>query len=270
MLESFVIMFRETLEAALVVGIVFGYLKRSRSSGYKPLIYLSVLAGIGLSIAGAFIFEAIAGGFEGTNEELFEAITMIIGAALLTTMIFWMMSQSNVAAELEQRIAKELSKSRKLGIFLIVMVSILREGIESVIFLNAARFVSGESQLFGSILGLSTAIFFGFLLFLGIVRIKLKTFFAITNIILILFAAGLVAHGLHELQEAGVIPIIIRHVWDINPKIKGDEVYPLLHENGYLGSLAKGLFGYNGNPSLLEVMFYFLYLSGVFFCLVKD
>lgn len=66
------------------------------------------------------------------------------------------------------------------------------------------------------------------------------------------------------MQEAGVIPIIIEHVWDINPKIKFDEVYPLLHENGYLGSLAKGLLGYNGNPSSTEVMFYFLYLFGVF------
>ena len=69
------------------------------------------------------------------------------------------------------------------------------------------------------------------------------------------------AHGLHELQEAGVIPVLIEHVWDINPEAALGDSYPLLHENGHLGSLAKGLFGYNGNPSLLEVIFYFLYMA---------
>ena len=77
---------------------------------------------------------------------------------------------------------------------------------------------------------------------------------------MILFAAGLVAHGVHELQEASIIPAIIEHVWDINPIINPDGSYPALHENGWLGGLFKGLFGYNGNPSLTEVVSYFTYL----------
>ena len=77
---------------------------------------------------------------------------------------------------------------------------------------------------------------------------------------MIFFAAGLVAYGIHELQEAGVIPIIIEHVWDINPPLNPDGSYPLLHENGYIGSILKGLLGYNGNPSLIEVLSYSIYL----------
>jgi high-affinity iron transporter len=269
MLEGLIIMFRETLEAALIVGIIFGYLKRSGNSGHRSLILWAILTGVVLSAGGAFAFEAIAGGFEGKNEELFEGITMLVGAGLLTTMIFWMMSQSNVAAELERRVERELSKSRRIGLFLIVTVSILREGIESVIFLNAARYASGGNQLLGAGLGILAAIVLSFLLFFSAVKVKLRTFFAVSNIILILFAAGLVAHGLHELQEAGVIPVFIEHVWDINPEIAHGDSYPLLHENGHLGSLAMGLFGYNGNPSLLEVVFYLFYIAWTVFVWVR-
>jgi high-affinity iron transporter len=92
-------------------------------------------------------------------------------------------------------------------------------------------------------------------------KINLKRFFNMTGILLILFAAGLVAYGVHELQEAGIIPTFVEHLWDINPPVNPDGTYPLLHENGYGGSVLKGLFGYNGNPSLLEVLSYVTYLG---------
>jgi len=82
---------------------------------------------------------------------------------------------------------------------------------------------------------------------------------------LVLFAAGLVAHGVHEFQEAAVIPYVVEEVWDINPAVAAGGVYPLMHENGLIGSFLKGLFGYNGNPSLLEVLFYVSYLALIFF-----
>jgi len=95
-------------------------------------------------------------------------------------------------------------------------------------------------------------------------KINIKRFFTITSILLILFAAGLVAHGVHELQEATVIPTVIEHLWEMNPPANLDGTYPILHEKGYIGSILKGLFGYNGNPSLIEVLSYFLYLVVVF------
>jgi len=261
MLQSFIIMLRETLEAALVVGIVLSYLRRSNHEKHRFLVHFAVLAGIAVSMIGAWIFNRLAGGFSGKSEELFEGITMLVGAFLLTTMILWMMNQSSVAREIEKKVKSEISRSRKFGLFFLVFVSVLREGIESVIFLGAVRFSSAENNLLGASLGIAAAVLLGYLFLKGSIRLRLSTFFAITNVLLILFAAGLVAHGLHELQEAGVIPIIVEHVWNLNPAVMSQANYPLLHESGYIGSIAKGLFGYNGNPSLLEVITYVLYLT---------
>jgi len=95
-------------------------------------------------------------------------------------------------------------------------------------------------------------------------KLNLKKFFNITSIFLILIAAGLVAHGIHEFQEAAVIPYVIKEVWDINPAVVAEGSYPALHEKGLVGSFFNGLFGYNGNPSLLEVLFYASYLFVIF------
>jgi high-affinity iron transporter len=262
MLQSFIILFRETLEAALVIGIVLGYLVRTGQEMYKKSVYLGLAGGVAASILGAFGFQMLAGGFSGRAEEIFEGITMLAGAFLLTTLIIWIMRKSAVAADLERRVADRIEGTRRAGLFLLIFFAVLREGIESVIFLSAARFASGQNNLAGAGLGLVAAVVLGFLLFRGALRINLRSFFTATNILLILFAAGLVAGGVHELQEAGMIPIVVEHVWDINPTVTGD-AYPVLHENGLLGSIAKGLFGYNGNPSLIEVFAYLGYLIAV-------
>jgi high-affinity iron transporter len=110
---------------------------------------------------------------------------------------------------------------------------------------------------------MASAILLGYLLFLGSVKVNVKSVFTFTNVLLILFAAGLAAHGIHELQDAGIVPVYIEHVWDINPAVAQDGSYPLFHENGYIGSIFKGLFGYNGNPSLLEVIVYAAYIMVV-------
>ena len=260
MFQSFIILFRETLEAALIIGVALSYLKRTGQSAYKGMVWLGVLAGTVFSVLGAFGFQRLAGGFSGQAEAVFEGLTMLLGAALLTGMIFWMMRQSSAAAQLEEKVETRLSRSRNAGLFLLVFVSILREGIESVIFLSAARFTSQENNLVAGLLGVAAAAVFGYLLMLGSVRINLKRFFAVINVLLVMFAAGLIAHGIHELQEAGWLPIVVEHVWDLNPAVTTGAPVPLLHENGYVGSIAKGLFGYNGNPSLLEVGGYAVYL----------
>jgi len=120
--------------------------------------------------------------------------------------------------------------------------------------------VAQDNNLIGAVLGLVIAVILGYAVFTGLMKAKLKMFFNITSLLLILFAAGLVAHGIHEFEEAGLIPIVIEHVWDINPALNPDGSYPALHENGWLGGLLKGLFGYNGNPSLIEIISYISYL----------
>ena len=175
-----------------------------------------------------------------------------------------MMKQKHVARELENKVAAKITETYKAGLFLLVFVAVLREGIETVIFLGAASFVSTNNNLIGALIGIIAAIFLGYLIFVSSMKINIKKFFNITGILLILFAAGLVAHGVHEFQEAELIPAVVEHVWDINPAVNFDGSYPLLHENGYLGSILKGLFGYNGDPSLIEVLSHLSYLAIVF------
>ena len=101
--------------------------------------------------------------------------------------------------------------------------------------------------------------FTGFRIFVAAKKIKLKLFFNISSVFLILFAAGLVAHGIHEFEEAKLLPATIE-VWNLNPAVNPDGSFPALHEKGAVGGLAKDLFGYNGNPSLLEVISYLAYI----------
>ncbi|MBA7553125.1 Ferrous iron permease EfeU [subsurface metagenome] len=146
MLQSFLILFRETLEVALVIGVVLGYLVRSAQSTYKRSVYLGLAAGAGASALGALAFQLLAGGFNGLAEEIFEGVTMLAGALLLTTLILWMIRKSAQAKELERKVADRLSGTRKAGLFLLIFFSVLREGIESVIFLGAARFASRDNK----------------------------------------------------------------------------------------------------------------------------
>jgi len=194
---------------------------------------------------------------------------MLFAAVLLTTMILWMMKQRKIAKSIQGKVAKHIqsanfSRSYAYGLFALIVVAILREGVETVIFFNALNYSSGISFI-GASLGVIAAIVIGYLFFISAKKINIKKFFSISGVLLILIAAGLVAHGVHELQEANLIPYLVKEVWDINPALSIEGSYPLLHEKGAIGSFFKGLFGYNGNPSLLETLFYASYLAAIFY-----
>jgi len=269
MLSSFLLTSRETLEAALVVGIVMAYLNKTERYEYKKTVYYGIAFGIIASILAAVMFTVFAGGFSGKSEEIFEGATMLIAAALLSTMVLWMLKQKHrMSKNIQERVhahirAAELNKRYAWGLFILISVAVLREGVETVIFLNAVKYESGISLL-GSTLGIAIALIAGYLFFSGTRKVNLRKFFSISSVLLILFAAGLVAHGIHELEEAGIVPIVVEHVWDINPAVNADGSFPLLHEKGAIGSFFVGLFGYNGNPSLVEVLSYAAYLGVVF------
>ena len=259
MLESFLVTSRETLEASLVIGIVLAYLNKTNNQNYKKTVYYAIVFGILASLLSAFMFTIFAGGFEGSAEQIFEAATMVIGAFLLTTMILWMMQQRHIAKDIEGKVEKHLMTAQPLfshiGIFMLIFIAIIREGVETVIFLNALNYASGIN-FFGGTLGILAAIVAGYLFFVGSKKINLKRLFNVSSILLILFAAGLVAHGFHEFEEAKIVSGIITPLFDINN---------ILNENGLIGSFLKGLFGYNGNPSLLEVIAWVSYLGIIFY-----
>jgi high-affinity iron transporter len=144
-------------------------------------------------------------------------------------------------------------------------VAVLREGVETVIFLGAASFVSAGNNFLGALVGIALAVVLGYALFAASVKVNLKQFFNVTSILLILFAAGLVSLGLHELEEAGLVPALVEHVWSINPPVNPDGSYPLLHEQGLIGSLLHSLFGYSGDPALIQVLGWLAYLAPVLY-----
>lgn len=253
--SALLITLRETIEAALIVGIVLAYLDKTLNQAHKKFVWYGVFAGGVFSVVLAFVFQNYLGGFEGRNEELYEGFMMLFASGLLTWMILWMLRQRHyLKKNLENKIDTHIKKDYPFGIFLIVVVSIIREGTELVIFLQGAQIQAGTDTgrfFFGVLIGFVAAVLFSYLLFKGVAKISLRKFFTFTSILLILFAAGLFAHAVHELQEAGMLPVYIEHLWDINF---------LIDEKGIFGSLLKSLFGYNGNPSLLEVAGYWVYL----------
>lgn len=256
MISAFVITLRETLEAALIIGLIFGYLKKTKQTEFSKFVWAGVGLGVISSLIGALAFNSFYGGFEGAAEELFDGATMLLGAALLTTFLIWLHKNRSLT-HMHSKVHENFLNAGGIGLMVLALISILREGIEIVLFLAAMQ----SYDLWSAALGIMTAAVTGYLIFVEAIRLNVKKFFMVTNIFLVLFAAGMVAHGIHELQEAGAIPVFIEHVWDINPTPVGDNYHPL-HEEGLIGGFLAGIFGYNGNPSLLEVMGYFAYLGG--------
>ena len=253
MAASTLITLREGLEAALIIGIILAYLRRTGNSDRSASIWIGAAAAALLSVvAGGAIFLT-AGEFTGRAEELFEGTAMLTAAGVLTYMIFWMRRQSiNIRAHLVSQVDSALAAGSPFALGLLAFVAVGREGIETALFMFAAVKTSGAGPATsGGLLGLVIAIVLGYLLYRGTYRMNLRAFFKVTSALLLLFAAGLLAHGIHEFQEAGVIPVI-RQLWDINW---------LLPESSAVGSFLKALFGYNGNPSLIEVLAWTGYLG---------
>jgi high-affinity iron transporter len=250
------------LEAALIIGIVLGVLKKTGKIQFSKNVWIGGGSAALLSLVAALILNAIGASFEGAAEEIFEGFAMLIAAGVLTWMIFWMRRQAQtLQTELEAEVRQAVRTQGGKALFSLAFVAVLREGIELALFLTAAAATSTTQQtLMGGLLGLAGAAVLGWLLFATTVQLNLKAFFQVTSVLLILFAAGLVAHGVHEFNEVGWIPAVVEHVWDLNLVL--DEASPL-------GLMLKALFGYNGNPSLTEVAAYVVYFAAILLGLRK-
>ena len=262
-MAELIIVFREVLESSLIVGILYTYLIKTKQKDKVVNLWQGVILAIFLSGIGSVVFQVLVGGFKGQAEKIFEGIVMIIASFVLGTMIVWMAKNRNISDDLKNKADMALSNNRaKYGIFALAFISVFREGIETILFLYGVMIQQGSlsisSSLFGAFLGVSI----GILIFVQGRRVPLKIFFNVSSIILIFVSAGMFAYGIHELESAGIIKDYGR-AWDINPQINLDGSYPLFHDKGYIGSLIKGLFGYNGDPSYIELICWVSVLSGL-------
>ena len=262
-MAELIIVFREVLEATLIVGILYTFLKQTNQEESLARLWQGVLVALAASIVGSFLFQQFAGGFTGQAGKLFEGVVMIVAAGVLGTVIVWMAKNKNIAEEIKGKAEQALSSNKVgLGIFLLAFISVFREGIETILFLYGVMMKQGGLSISLSLMGAAMGIGAGYLIFVQGKKVPLKTFFNVSSILLIFVASGMFAYGIHELESAGVIPDYGR-IWDINPPKLPDGSYPLMHDKGYVGSLLKGLFGYNGDPSLVELLAWLISLSGL-------
>jgi high-affinity iron transporter len=256
---SFVIALREGIEAALIVSIILAYLKQLGAADRARLVWWGTALAVFLSAAvGTAIFVAGAE-FEGKAEEIFEGLVTLAAVAVLTWMIFWMRRQgARIKSELQEKVDMALVAGG-LALAGLAFFAVLREGIETALFLFAAAKgtavegteVAPATQVTGAVLGLALAVILGVLLYRGGIRMNLRSFFRVTGLLLIVVAAGLFAFSLHELQEAGWLPFLDTHAFDISSSLPDD---------AGAGAILRGLIGYNADPTWLEVVGWVGYL----------
>jgi len=256
MLAAGLITFREGLEAALIVGIVLGYLRKVERLNRQRWVWAGVVTAVVASFAVALGLQLLGGKLEGRAEQIFEGTTMFLAVVVLTWMIFWMRYQARfIKVTLERRVRTVVTAGQNWGLWSLVFIAVFREGVETALFLTAATFVANPGEmLWGGLLGLAMAVMAGWILYTTTVRLDVRRFFDVTSLILLFFAAGLMAHGIHEFQEAGLLPTLVEHLWSTKA---------ILNDKSLLGSLLRSLVGYNDDPSLLEVVAYWGYWAVV-------
>jgi len=276
--NEFIIVFRECLEACLIVGIIYSFLSRSNLTEAINKLWLGVGASVAASVGVAFLvvyLKSIAG--DTRYEKLFEALFMYAAAALIWYVVFWLSKHVSDRKDLESKTETALKMS-SWGVFWVVFFSILREGFETVVMLLAQDRGDGFS-ITGFVLGAALAIYIGYLIVILGKRINLRPFFKGTTLLLVFLASGMIAYGTHEgeeyLEKSGYIQKEnIARPWDIlkpteeKPEegilYKYDEAknvyYHPLHDKGYIGEFAKGFFGYNSNPNYVELAAWLLSL----------
>ena len=256
MLPSLLLTFREGLEAALIVGIILGYLGQIGHPDRRRVVWVGAGAAGVLSLALAVGLQALGTELEGQAEYLFEGFAMLFAVAVLTWMIFWMRVQARyIKAALEANIRVAVRQRHNWALFSLAFVAVFREGVETALFLTAASFVSdGPSTIIGGILGLAAAVVVGWVIYTSTARLNVRRFFDVPSTLRLVFAAGLFAHAIHEFQEAGWLPVVVEEVWNLKP---------VFSDTSTVGALLRVLVGYNDNPTLLEIVGYLGYWIGV-------
>lgn len=254
MFSNYLIGLREGLEASLVVCILIAYLvKTGRRDALRP-----IWIGIGVAVALALGFGcALEFGSQELTFEAQEALggsLSVLAVGLVTWMVFWM---RRTARHLKSELHGKLDAALQMGTAALVATAFLavgREGLETALFVWASVHAAGDGTprpLVGAALGIATAVFLGWLFYRGALRINLAKFFTWTGGMLVVVAAGVLAYGFHDLQEADWLPGLNNKAFDISDTIPPDSWY---------GTLLKGVFNFQPDPTVLQVTVWLLYL----------
>jgi high-affinity iron transporter len=254
---GFVTGLREGVEAALIVAIIAGYLARTGESARIPRVLLGAGAAVGVSVVAGIAIFLFVGELASPYEQLLEAATMILAAGIVTWMLFWMKRQSRgLKGELHARVDRALDEGGMWGLTLLAFTVVIREGIETAVFLlgqaSAVRESGGTGGvLLGALIGLAAAVVVGYLVYVGSRRIDLRLFFRVTAILLVFIAAGLLGRAVHELVEIGVIALGTQPVFDLSA---------VLPDEAGLGMFLRALFGYSAAPEAAALLVWVAYV----------
>ncbi len=254
---AFVVTLREGLEAALIVGIILAYLKRIGARQGARYVWWGVGLALALTAVTGGVVAALALRLSGAALEIFEGSAMFLAAAVLTWMIFGMKRQATAfRLHLQAQVDRALAAGGGLALGLLAFTAVAREGLETVLFLTggASMAASPAAYWLGAGLGLLGAAALGYLAYAGTGRLPLHAFFSVSGLLLIAFAGGMVINGIKEFQEVGLIPPLVKPVWD---------TYALVPDTSVLGRFLSSLFSYDPTPSLVQVLAHWAYLVTV-------
>ncbi|MCH7541963.1 FTR1 family protein [Patescibacteria group bacterium] len=252
---AFLITLREGLEAVLIIAIVLAYLQTLGRVDQFRHIYLGVAIGVGISLLIAILVFVSIGNLQGKAGELTEGFISLLAAGILTWMIFWMRGQSRtIGHELRNKVDSALTKGSMIAMVGVVFIGVLREGIETGLFLIAVFINSTfESAGIGALGGLTTAAAIGYLVYTGSKKINLKLFFQITGGFIILVSAGMLSNAFHEFQEAGIFNIYMTSAWDLTS-------VPLIG-SGQIAIFLKSIVGWRPDPTVGQAFVWLAYLT---------
>ena len=253
MLANFLIGLREGLEAALVVSILIAYLVKSDRRHLLPRIWLGVGIAIGVSLAFGAALTFGPKGLTFEAQELIGGLLSIIAVGFVTWMIFWMAQAArSLSGQLRAQI-DSVAEAKPWSLVIVAMLAVGREGLETALFLWAATSAAGSTTtpLIGAALGLAVAITLGYLIYRGALKINLTRFFTWTGAFLIVVAAGVLAYGVHDLQEARFLPGLYNLAFDVSYVIP---------PGSWHGTLLKGIFNFSPATTKLEAVAWLAYV----------
>ncbi len=255
MFAAYLIMLREGIEAALIVGIVGSYLKQSGRAQWLPMVWVGVGAAVAVCIAVGVALISANREFPQREQELFEGLVALLAVGILTSMVFWMKKAArSIKAQLHDSIDAALRPGDRQGLALIGMVffAVGREGLESLFFLLAIIQQSqGWAVPLGAALGLASAVGVGFAIYYGGVKLNLRHFFRWTGVFIIFVAAGLLAGALRAFHEAGLWNSLQHTAFDLSS---------VLPQDGLAGTILSSVFGYQEAPTIGELIVYLAFL----------
>ena len=262
MFANFLIGLREGLEASLVVGILVAYLVKTERRHLLSKVWVGVGVAIVVSLAFGAILTLGPQGLSFEAQEAIGGILSIVAVVLVTWMIFWMARNArSMKGELEGSMEKAISVGSG-AVVAMALLAVGREGLETALFLWASIESAGSTTgpVIGATLGLLAAAALGVMIYRGAVKINLRAFFQWTGVFLVVIAAGVLAYGVHDLQEAGILPGINNLAWDVSAQMPPTSI---------VGTFLKAVFNFSPQTTVLQAVAYFAYLIAVMTLFVR-